>query len=158
MRYYFDTEFIDGEFGLQLISIGVCAQDGREFYAVSDIYTGGCNTWMRENVLARLQPKNAPRYRAQPLAEIKADLLAFVGGDASPEFWAYYGAHDWVALTWLMGGMMSMPQGWPMVCIDLRRELDRCGRSSVKDDGRDDEHNALADARWVRSVAQEMST
>ena len=35
MRYFYDTEFIDNGRIIDLISIGVVADDGREFYAVS---------------------------------------------------------------------------------------------------------------------------
>ena len=35
MRYFYDTEFIDNGRIIDLISIGVVAEDGREFYAVS---------------------------------------------------------------------------------------------------------------------------
>ena len=35
MRYFYDTEFIDNGRIIDLISIGVAAEDGREFYAVS---------------------------------------------------------------------------------------------------------------------------
>jgi hypothetical protein len=154
VRYFFDTEFIDSpDIGkLTLISIGVVAEDGREFYAVSsefaEIYA---SEWVKANVLTRLQPKRSPMVRRLRLEEIRADLLAFIGDDA-PEFWAYYGAHDWVALCWLMGGMLNLPQGWPWLCRELRTTLNAGGLADFKDDGRDDEHNALADARWVRDA------
>ncbi len=35
MRYFYDTEFIDDGRTIELISIGVTAEDGREYYAVS---------------------------------------------------------------------------------------------------------------------------
>lgn len=156
MRYFFDTEFIDQRFALRLLSIGVVAEDGREFYAVVNFddweLAGDAGAWLRENVIARLQPVRSPIVRRQPLDEIRADLLAFLGDDAAPEFWAYYGAHDWVALCGLMGGLLALPAGWPWLVRDLRVELDREGFANVKDDGRADEHNALADARWVRDA------
>lgn len=146
MKYFFDTEFIDGAWGLTLISIGVCAEDGREFYAISNQYNGwDCSPWVKENVLSKMQPMRSPIAMPKSLAEIRTDLLSFIGDDV-PEFWAYYGAHDWAALTWLMGGMMNMPKGWPMICREARTSLPE----TVKDEGRADEHNALADARWVR--------
>ncbi len=38
MKYFIDTEFIDSPGFLQLISIGVVAENGEEFYAVSSEY------------------------------------------------------------------------------------------------------------------------
>ena len=35
MRYFYDTEFIDNGRTIELISIGVAAEDGREYYAIS---------------------------------------------------------------------------------------------------------------------------
>ena len=35
MRYWIDTEFIERPFAIDLISIGLVAEDGREFYAES---------------------------------------------------------------------------------------------------------------------------
>lgn len=35
MRYFFDTEFHEDGQTIDLISIGIVAEDGREFYAVS---------------------------------------------------------------------------------------------------------------------------
>jgi hypothetical protein len=35
VRYFYDTEFIDDGYNIELISIGVVAEDGREYYAIS---------------------------------------------------------------------------------------------------------------------------
>ena len=35
MQYFYDTEFIDNGRHIDLISIGIVAADGREFYSVS---------------------------------------------------------------------------------------------------------------------------
>ena len=35
MRFFYDTEFIDNGRTIELISIGVAAEDGREYYAIS---------------------------------------------------------------------------------------------------------------------------
>lgn len=54
IKYFYDCEFIESGYGvpLDLISIGMVCEDGREFYAIN----GECdwdraNTWVRENVL-----------------------------------------------------------------------------------------------------------
>lgn len=152
MRYFFDTEFAETTDGLKLISIGVVADDGREFYAVASEwnYIEHVSDWVRENVLTRLQPTRWPGIPPMAPAAIAAGLQAWIGDDKAPEFWAYYGAHDWVALCNLMGGMLKLPEGWPWLYLELRVKLNEHGLADFKDDGRADEHNALADARWVR--------
>lgn len=150
MRYFFDTEFEEIGNVLHLISIGVVSEDGREFYAVTDYDPQGA--WLKANVNPRLQPKDSPPFFAQVSSTIRGDLARWVGDDPKPVFWAYYGSYDWVALCQLMGGMMNLPRGWYWIVQDLRTELDRAGFKDVRDDGRDDEHNALADARWIRDA------
>lgn len=38
MRYFYDTEFIDDGRTIELISIGMVSEDGREYYAVSTAF------------------------------------------------------------------------------------------------------------------------
>ena len=61
MKYFFDTEFIEGFrkplFGkrrhfIDLISIGIVAEDGREYYAISNEYDyKDADEWVIKNVL-----------------------------------------------------------------------------------------------------------
>lgn len=74
MKYFFDTEFIEGfhnvrlwgikipkwlikpRWSIQLISIGIVCYDGREYYAVSNEFNPkGADEWVRQNVLDKLQ-------------------------------------------------------------------------------------------------------
>jgi hypothetical protein len=64
MRYFIDTEFIEGFhkplFGkrrhfIDLISIGIVAEDGREYYAISSEYDyHKADRWVQENVILPL--------------------------------------------------------------------------------------------------------
>lgn len=61
MKIYYDTEFIEDGKTIELISIGMAAQDGRELYAVNseittgDLYTAICkHQWLMENVVPHL--------------------------------------------------------------------------------------------------------
>lgn len=64
MKYFFDCEFIEGFrkplFGrrrhfIDLISIGVVCEDGREFHAISNEYNyNEADTWVKENVILPL--------------------------------------------------------------------------------------------------------
>jgi hypothetical protein len=45
MRYWIDTEFIERPFAIDLISIGLAAEDGREFYAESLRASKSSRSW-----------------------------------------------------------------------------------------------------------------
>lgn len=61
MKYFYDTEFLEDGRTIELISIGIVAEDGRQFYAVSDqiadspLYERICkDQWLMENVVPSL--------------------------------------------------------------------------------------------------------
>lgn len=48
VRYFYDTEFIEDGQTIELVSIGIVAEDGREYYAVStDFDPARANPWVR---------------------------------------------------------------------------------------------------------------
>lgn len=144
-RYFFDTEFAEDGRTIDLISIGVVAEDGREFYAISTEFDAEvCNDWVKDNVLPLLPPRMDGRWMSR--AQIRTALLAFVGVD-KPEWWAYYADYDWVALCQLFGTMMDLPDGWPMYCRDIKQLCDEQGNPRLPEQA-GTEHDALADARW----------
>lgn len=52
MKYFLDTEFIEDGKTIDLISIGIVAEDGREFYAIKgECDFGKASDWVLENVL-----------------------------------------------------------------------------------------------------------
>lgn len=69
-----------------------------------------------------------------------------------PEFYGYYADYDWVLFCSLFGRMIDLPAGFPMYCRDLKQEMDRLGLDKEWKDKYcpepENEHNALADARW----------
>lgn len=60
MRYFYDTEFLEDGKTIELISIGIVAEDGREYYAVNDdapwdrIYN---DEWLMKHVWPQLPVK-----------------------------------------------------------------------------------------------------
>jgi len=57
VKYFIDTEFIDCEQVIDLISLGVVAEDGREFYAISTEFDPAqANTFVRTVVIPQLEP------------------------------------------------------------------------------------------------------
>jgi 3' exoribonuclease, RNase T-like len=148
MRYFFDTEFYEDGRTIDLISIGIVAQDGREFYAVNrDAQLHRVSDWVRSNVLRHLPNYGDPAWMSrQSIAEA---VKKFVIGE--PEFWAYYADYDWVVLCQLFGTMMDLPKGWPMFCRDLKQLSVDVG-SPTHPASPVNEHNALADAGWNKDL------
>lgn len=146
MRYWFDTEFIEDGKTIDLMSLGIIAEDGRELYVENmDCDLSMASDWVRDNVIPHLGKNDPLRlYRKQ----IRHTVLDFVGAD-KPELWAYYADYDWVALCQLFGTMMDLPKGWPMYCRDVKQLCDDLGNPKLPEQGKG-EHHALADARWTR--------
>ncbi|SEE51387.1 3'-5' exoribonuclease domain-containing protein [Bradyrhizobium lablabi] len=147
MRYWFDTEFIEDGKTIDLLSIGIVAEDGRELYLENlSADVSRASDWVRENVIAHLDMvKHGVAHE-----EIGPKVLAFVGAD-KPEIWAYYADYDWVAMCQLFGTMMDLPKGWPMYCRDVKQLCDAVGNPKLPEQGTQ-EHNAIEDARWTRQA------
>lgn len=143
MRYWLDTEFIEDGKTIDLISIGIVAEDGREFYAQAECDLSKAGDWVCENVVPHLQPTFQPR------RDVRSEVIAFCDPEkhGKPEFWGYYADYDWVALCQLFGTMMDLPKGWPMFCMDIKQLCVEKGDPQLpkQDTG---EHHALADAKW----------
>lgn len=145
IRYFIDTEFIEsGPYHpVQLISIGIVSEDGREFYAQSSEFDASmASAWVKQNVLAQLDPRG--EYFS--LKEIGTKIRKFIGNE-TPEFWGYYADYDWVVFCQIFGTMMDLPKGFPMYCQDIKQLCDGNGNPKLPEQGKG-EHNALADARW----------
>jgi len=144
MRLWYDTELHEDGRTIDLISIGIITEDGRSYHAVSGEYDWDrAHDWLREYVLPSI--RDEPR---KSRAEIKRDILNLIGND-SPEFWAYFGEYDWIALRQLFGDMMTWPAGWPLIHLDVEQLRLSLGAPVLpKQIGT--AHNALDDAIWTK--------
>lgn len=169
-RYFYDTEFLEDGKTIELISIGIVADDGREYYAVAHdarwdkIRNHG---WLCKNVVPhlpleeevsspgegasydfRLDPESAllrPKYL---IANEVRDFLTANSSDwKDNELWANYGAYDHVVLCQLWGSMIKLPEGVPMFTRELQQLWWDAGRPEKPPQPKDD-HHALADAKW----------
>lgn len=150
-RIFIDLEFLEDGKTIELISLGAVSDNGREFYAeFSEFDRNSCtHEWLKENVIPHLTGNTEPR-------EAIAERFKEFAGEY-PEFWADYGAYDWVGLCQLYGRMIDLPKGWPMFIRDIQQFKEQSCPITFKfyqkhpNDG--PEHNALADAweckhRW----------
>ena len=145
-RYFYDCEFLEDGRTIELVSIGVVAQDGREFYAVSTEFDAErAVPWVRANVLPKLPPPADRAWRSR--ARVRDDLLAFLTAPKLPiELWAWYAAYDHVVLAQLWGAMTALPRAVPRLTYEVRQHWEAAGAPPIPDPG-SDRHDALADAR-----------
>jgi hypothetical protein len=173
----YDLEFLEDGRTIELISIGMVADDGREYYAVNrdmPVRRIRKHRWLMDNVVPHLPKAHGDRRLSmpkrwlfdyadravKPRARIAAEVAAFIQATGDPtagasdvELWANYGAYDHVALAQLWGPMISLPAGVPMFTNDIQQERARLGigwDALPKQEG--GEHNALADARHNQTV------
>jgi hypothetical protein len=169
VKIFYDTEFIEDGRTIDLISIGMVAEDGRELYAVNrdmPVMRILKHDWLMANVVPSLPRIHGDRRlqvsaRRNPLAldfdhpdmrsraQIARMVQAFITLTPEPELWAWYGAYDHVALAQLFGRMIDLPEGVPMWTNDLKQEAMRLGNPEMPKQA-EGEHNALADARHNR--------
>lgn len=157
MRFFYDCEFIEDGMTIELISIGVVAEDGREFYAVSTEFDGErAGPWVRVNVLPKLPPPSDPAWRSRE--QIRAGLLEFFGvADEGIELWAWFASYDHVAIAQLWGAMPDLPRRIPRFTHDLRQRWEDVGKPKLPPPPAD-AHDALADARHNLSRWKAMET
>jgi 3'-5' exoribonuclease-like protein len=175
----YDLEFLEDGRVIDLISIGLVTEDGREYYAVNsdiDSYPDeelhkriSKHDWLMQNVVPHLPlSREAPSKfenrwlwsldksstLVKPRWVIANEVREFILGPGPDiphiELWADYGAYDHVALCQLWGSMMRLPEGIPMWTHDLRQEAERLGLAKqLPSLPGATEHNALDDAREV---------
>jgi len=154
VRIFFDFEFIEGgsAFVMEPISIGMIREDGKEYYAeFAEVDWNKANPWVLENV----RPYLSGSSKMGKIA-IAQEIMEFVG--EKPEFWAYFADYDWVLLCQIFGRMIDLPKGWPMFCLDIKQlmwhyRLDKAGLGIENQQ----EHHALADARWNKDAYDTIS-
>jgi hypothetical protein len=145
MNFYFDTEFFENGKTIELISIGIVAEDGDEFYTeVEGVEI--TDTWLKENVEPYLIGSTMTHDK------IGKAILDFITAKTfKPVFWAYYADYDWVAFCQLYGRMIDLPSIYPMFCMDLKQQLLSKSVENIPIEN-EQEHSALSDARWTKEV------
>lgn len=198
MKYYIDTEFRDDGKCIDLISIGVAAEDGRELYVQSAAFDlQEANPWVKENVLPHLflcphvkshgdtplEALDANKfehsqgqcafehitYHGSLIAggyaecywrtreQMRNEIKAFIIDDEKIEIYGWCCAYDWVAICQLFGTMMDLPKNWPHYMRDIQMLLDEeCVDDSELPSQTETAHNALADARYIKQIFEEV--
>jgi 3' exoribonuclease, RNase T-like len=143
MRIFVDCEFTDF-IGCDLISIGLIADDGREFYGErSDYDDTACSGFVREAVLPQLGRQHGCVF---PREGLRVSLLAWLdqfAGEPERTFCVDY-AGDWDLLIDLLG---EVPEGWEGLHVGSLVDHGRLEAYFAEHGGR---HHALMDARASR--------
>lgn len=162
MKYYLDTEFIEYPNTIDLISIALVSEDGRELYCEStDFNESKASDWVKENVIKKLWSRQKDKrphnkwFRDGGIGglmnkkDIKSEILRFI--DPNPEFVGYYCSYDWVVFCWLFGTMMDLPQTFLMYCYDIVQLMHENGIYKIPFSPKNN-HVALDDARWTKEA------
>jgi len=146
VRFFYDCEFIEDGRTVDLVSIGVVGEDGREYYAVSTEFDAErAGRWVRAHVLPKLPPPADASWRSR--TAIRDSLLAFLTAPGDRvELWAWLAAYDHVALAQLWGTMPTLPRALPRFTRELRQRWEDAGKPALPP-APTDAHDALADAR-----------
>ena len=176
MNYYLDTEFFEDGKTIDLISLALVAEDGRELYLINkdfdylrakELMDRYDDYWVLDNVLKPMakqegytdvwgmildSQKSIARY------EFANKITDFISDDKDLEFYAYYADYDWVVFCQLFGRMIDLPEHFPKFCMDLKQMMVEMNLGSDwKQDlcpNPEGEHNALVDARWNKRLYQ----
>jgi hypothetical protein len=153
MKIFFDTEFTGLIKDTDLISIGMVAEDGREFYAETNYYVvGKLNDWLRKNVIANLDGKNVVSQ-----SELQEQIKQFIEPYERVEMWSDCLAYDWVLFNDIFGGAFEIPENIYYIPFDICTlmkvkgvdpDINREAYAGFEED--QTKHNALHDARVIK--------
>lgn len=176
MKVFFDTEFTGLHQRTTLISIGMVAEDGRDFYAeLNDYDENQVNDWLSENVIAHLRwTRGGGRlvpWGATPTELEKGNHVGVWAGShlVSDEFrawsaqynmvemWSDCLAYDWVLFCNLFGGAFGIPKNVYYIPFDLATLFKLKGidpdisREEYAGMTGGNKHNALHDAQVIKA-------
>lgn len=152
MRIFFDTEFTGLHKNTTLMSIGLVADDGREFYAELDDYDQSqVNEWIKLNVLDNFTNQGSINQTM-----LKGELIDWLEPYDKVEMWSDCLAYDWVLFNDIFGGAFDLPSKIYYIPFDL------CTLFKIKgidpDVNREEfagiegkKHNALHDAKVIKA-------
>lgn len=176
MKHWYDAEFIEDGKTIDLVSIGIVAEDGREFYAVSSEFNVNKllkRTWLKDNVWPTLPQETheyhsecdtcqtgivhlAPHKDVWTRVEIAFGVRQFLTGDlshdAEADLWGWFPSYDHVVLCQLWGTMMDKPHGIPARTNCVQQEAQRLDIEGLLPEPPPGQHNALVDARYHRTL------
>lgn len=182
MKYFLDTEFIEGfhkplfskrRHFIDLISIGIVSEDNRALYFISSEYNyNDADPWVMANVITpayidAVHGDNRNFYSSDtfhkrygtPVKQICKILMDWIGEDNDISFYGYYSDYDWVLLCSMFGRMNELPAVFPMYCRDIKQMMDEKGVDYTHPDcpKQKGNHISLHDAAWNKEAYEWLS-
>lgn len=177
MKIFFDTEFTGLHQRTTLISIGLVAENGREFYAeFTDFDKDQIDDWLRDNILVNLIYKHddnraytdgAHTGRNGDRAYIAGELEKWLDSFVEPvEMWSDCLAYDWILFCQLWGGALKVPEWIYYIPFDIATlfkvegvDPDINREKFVGWIGEDEKnkHNSLWDAKVIKACYEKLN-
>lgn len=164
IKIFYDFEFLEDHKHVDQISMGAVREDGQELYIVFndfDTLAVARQPWLMANVMPFIGHDEYTSHitgfgtpvkdlritdpAAMSKAEAREAIMRFTFG-ITPEWWAWYGAYDHVALCGIFGRMIDLPAHWPMMTMDIKQLHKEKGYPAMPKQPAN-LHNALDDAR-----------
>ena len=172
MKIFFDTEFTGLRKDTTLISIGLVAENGEEFYAeFSDYNDCLVDAWIKENVIDNLYCTkgitDAPNYYYGTKWEIREYLENWLRQFSSVELVSDVCHYDMVLFIDIFGDAFSIPENVCPCCYDINQDIASyygisleeafdMSREKIIEDANieisGDKHNALYDAKVISFI------
>jgi len=159
MKVFFDTEFTGLHQKTTLISIGIVAEDGREFYAeLSDYDHTQVDDWLSVNVI-----ENLKGIKTVNTNQLRNDIEAFLQPYKTVEMWSDCLSYDWVLFNNIWGHAFSIPKKIYYIPFDICPLFKVCGVdpdisrehfAGIND--LSEKHNALWDARVIKACYEQL--
>lgn len=178
MKYFIDTEFEPTPPAIMLSFAIVREDDEKAYWEVRDVAQKAeflfPTLFVRDHVLPKMYSRRAGyglhtsvtdeyfhnmqiHNIIKSLDQIRRYLAEFVGDDPDPQFYAWYGAQDWIFIIQMFDGQFSnLPKNWPgyyhelkVMVNDMNVTKEQLLEAVPKPR---DAHFALADAMWNKDV------
>lgn len=167
-KCFFDTEFTQLVPNTTLISIGIVAENGKEFYAETTDYDRALvDGWIEENVLANLLLNDFDEVNEQvgALTMVKGDsemvglqLQAWLNSFDKVEMWSDVMHYDMYLFQGLLGGAFGVPSHVDYIGYDistvmkmLNLDPDMSREAFIDKPIEGVKHNSLYDARVIQA-------
>lgn len=178
MKIFFDTEFTGLHKDTTLISLGMIDENGRTFYAeFSDYNKEQCDNWIKENVINNLKlckyehlsiyQENIEVYGKKYF--IRKHLNEWLSKYDKVELVSDVCHYDMVLFIDIFGGAFDLPKNINPSCHDINQDIalyygiseteafDK-SREAIADVIQGTKHNALYDAKIIKSIYEKIFT
>ena len=171
-KVFWDSEFTGLHQGTTLISIGMVAETGAQFYSeMTDYDVSQVDEWIFEHVIDRLwcqryiDPPDEVTYYLGRTEAVAKRVRAWLEDLGPVEMWGDVLGYDWVLFCELFGGAQKIPSNVYYIPFDLATKLKEYGLDPDLDReayaGNDipgPKHNALHDALVIQACYNKLET